>query len=1197
MPFGGMNPFTRWWEVTRREFRAGLRQPVFWILFALLAIFAWTESGDPVHPYTSEIARTGIWPFNTSAVSQALRQGSILMMIAPLSLAMTLGLVVIRDLELRIVEIFNSTRLTPREYVWGKFSAVTGFFLLVWGLYLVLAMGFDHIVQGSGGHDLIGPFALRNYLVPTLLIGMPQVLFYAGASLFIGTWTRRPVVVFLVPVVLILYRFTPWWGLMPQSIVETMALLDPAGVLWVDGTFVLGRTTEYLNTAALVPDAGFLLSRLLWAGLGLAGVTGSAVIYARQVRTGVSGRGLGPARGLTGVPRGPRTNAAEVRPQPEPTLADLRMTTRPLGFWKAAGAIARNEIRDLLVRPGMYLCVPLILWMTTARASVIDTLLTSGISASRQYTDLGLFMCLLLLFYTVESLYRERSRRMHEIVGSAPVRTGAILFGKALGNSVMAAFILVVALIASAGVIVHRQIAGGSPVGFELWPFVAVWGGILLPTFIFWTALVTALFALFRNRYIVYGAGMAVFIYTLRSSIGERFKDWGTNWLGLDVLNWSDMGAFAPHGHPLLLNRLLYLSLVPLLIALSVRWFGRRDFDATGLAGRLSPGPLLRDAARVLPLAVPVIVLASILEIGGRSGYQGPAAEEWEKEYWSRNVATWEGFRMPSVSHVHLDLDIEPAERSVAVDGAYTFRNHRDRAYDRFPLTAGPWEPIDWTLGGEPYEPENRAGLYVFTLGEPLEPGDTVTIGFRHRVEVLGGISRTPQPVGKFVLESGVNIDGFEPVFAPVPGYRPGIGSEHRDPPEYRDDFHEGRTEPVTLWAGPGFTVRTRITIPEEYTGLGVGELVSDESSGGRRTVVWETGHPVAMFNVAAGRYAVREGEGTAIYHHPEHDYNIEEMALALDAARRYYAEWFHPFPWSVLKLSEYPGYVGGAQGFPTNIVISESAGFLDRSEPGSRGPFAIVAHEAAHNWWGALLTPGEGPGGDALLSEGMAEYAAMLLVRQVYGDRERMAFSRLRERDHARSYRPGFTLPPVRTTGGDYNRGPWIMWMLQQEMGRENLLSGLRAFIEEYKAGPDYPVIQDMLAVLRDFAPDTAAFDAFAEQWFFGSVLPEYRLSEVTKVREGDEWVVRGMVENAGTGRMRVQVGAVAGERWSDEGDDADRSVVAEDYRDARTDVVPGAGESAEFVIRAGFEPERVVIDPDVLVLQLRRRDAVFEF
>lgn len=51
------------------------------------------------------------------------------------------------------------------------------------------------------------------------------------------------------------------------------------------------------------------------------------------------------------------------------------------------------------------------------------------------------------------------------------------------------------------------------------------------------------------------------------------------------------------------------------------------------------------------------------------------------------------------------------------------------------------------------------------------------------------------------------------------------------------------------------------------------------------------------------------------------------------------------------------------------------------------------------------------------------------------------------------------------------------------------------------------------------------------------------------------------------------------------------------EDYRDARTHVVLGAGESAEFVIRADFEPERVLIDPDVLVLQLNRDMAVFEF
>ena len=41
--------------------------------------------------------------------------------------------------------------------------------------------------------------------------------------------------------------------------------------------------------------------------------------------------------------------------------------------------------------------------------------------------------------------------------------------------------------------------------------------------------------------------------------------------------------------------------------------------------------------------------------------------------------------------------------------------------------------------------------------------------------------------------------------------------------------------------------------------------------------------------------------QGTAIYHHPEHAYNIDEMIEALDAARRYYSEWFYPLPWKLL--------------------------------------------------------------------------------------------------------------------------------------------------------------------------------------------------------------------------------------------------------------------------------------------------------
>ena len=57
----------------------------------------------------------------------------------------------------------------------------------------------------------------------------------------------------------------------------------------------------------------------------------------------------------------------------------------------------------------------------------------------------------------------------------------------------------------------------------------------------------------------------------------------------------------------------------------------------------------------------------------------------------------------------------------------------------------------------------------------------------------------------------------------------------------------------------------------------------------------------------------------------------IDRMVKTLDAARKYYAEWFHPYPWRDLKLTEFPGLATYAQGFPGNITFSEAIGFLTK--------------------------------------------------------------------------------------------------------------------------------------------------------------------------------------------------------------------------------------------------------------------------
>jgi hypothetical protein len=400
----------------------------------------------------------------------------------------------------------------------------------------------------------------------------------------------------------------------------------------------------------------------------------------------------------------------------------------------------------------------------------------------------------------------------------------------------------------------------------------------------------------------------------------------------------------------------------------------------------------------------------------------------------------------------------------------------------------------------------------------------------------------------EFILPSGVVLTSFTPSFAPVLGYLDSVGIDDDNRYEsrvYPDNYYEGITEPLFGSATP-FTTRVRITAPEEYTLNSVGSLVSESVAGGRRTAVWESDQPMRFFNVVAGRWARRQGKDTAVYYHPEHTYNIDEISEALDAARHYYSEWFYLYPWRELRLSEFPNQATYAQGFATDITFSEGIGFLTKSDPRANTAFIVTAHEAAHQWWGNLVVPGKGPGGN-VLSEGMAHFSTILLCEQVKGPRQRIEFCKRIEESYGETRRKDSEKPLVKTDGsrpGDtpvmYDKGGWVFWMLLRHMGRERALKGLRAFVEKYRLSEDHPVLQDFVATMRPFAPDPEAYDVFVRQWFFEVVVPEYRLSEARLAPDtatGGAWEVTVRVENVGTGRMAVEVAAARGERFDEGG------------------------------------------------------------
>ena len=1133
------------------------------------------------------------------------------------------GLTVIRDDELKVGELLHATRLTPGEYIGGKFTAVVIVFLVVLGLDLGFSMLFNHVIPNGAEPEQFGPFSAWTYLRPGVLFGIPTLVFFGGVSMGVGARWRKPVLVFVFPVAVVmlstfLWTWSPNW--LDGRLNSLISVLDPSGYRWLDQTYIeIDRGADFYNSARVGADAGFRLNRVVSIVIGLLGVLwaqrslATSLRWAPGERSGSARRAAAAALDSARASGGAHPAGSAVAPAMVPA-AEVQvvasapvspMATRPPGFLKTARDVAAAELRDLLKRPSLYLFAPLIAYEAvvimafTLGAFDSPMLPVSGIMAVSMMNTLSLLVCALLLFYMVESMQREHSTGLAPIYFSVSARTDAILAGKTVGNGLVAFVILLASLVGAFAVVLYRRVTWGVVLPFELGPFFLVWVLVLLPTFLVWAAFVLVVFTLTRSRYATYGVGLTVLFFSVFKYITDE-PSWVTNWMAWDTLVWSDMGVLELNRGPLLLSRLMLLGLGAFFVGLAVRFYDRQEFDGVRILQRLHPRPLLRTGLALLPLIALPVLPGIPLFIQVRNGFQGAVTDEKQKSYWRANLATWRDVEMPSIHHVDLDVELDPDRRWFRVAGYYDLLNDDDQSHPTIPVTLGNYDEVEWTIDGREAEADNSSGLWILEPDAPMDPGDTLRLGFSYEGDVPTGYTENGGGTPGFVLPSSIHIGYFVGGTFPAIGYDESIGVDddnEYDSREYPGNWFEGAT-PLSFGGGQPFTTTIRVTGPEAFTYNSIGVMTDERVVDGLRTVVWESDEPVFLFNIIAGKWDVRRGEGTAIYYHAAHGWNIEEMGEALDAARRYYSEWFWPYPWRDLRINQVSRLYGqGAQGFATNTTFSEAA-FQTYSEPQTRLAFLFVGHEIGHQWWGNIVQAGEGPGGD-ILHEGLSHFSTMMLGEQVMGPRDRMEMFQRFEGNYAESRQFDAEVPivePTSTAGPNnplvYDKAGCVFWMLMVHMGRDNMLAGLRAYIDEYHLSPDHPLPPDFLRVMRGFAPDTLAFDEFASQWFTDIVVPEYRLSDITKEElDGGRWRVRGSIRNIGTGTMRVDIAATAGERFGEDG------AMLSEYRDARTDVLLVADDNHDFEIITDFEPDAVIVDPDVEVLQLRRQLAMHSF
>ena len=278
---------------------------------------------------------------------------------------------------------------------------------------------------------------------------------------------------------------------------------------------------------------------------------------------------------------------------------------------------------------------------------------------------------------------------------------------------------------------------------------------------------------------------------------------------------------------------------------------------------------------------------------------------------------------------------------------------------------------------------------------------------------------------------------------------------------------------------------------------------------------------------------------------------NATAVAELTARAIRYYAERLGPFPYSQLALTQMPGRE--SQGWPGLIFLSSYA-FLDQEErarlhmnaAGGLVAQQVPAHEAAHQWWGDLVTWATYR--DQWFSEGLANYCSLMMLQEKNPEGFRLVMEKYRQ-DLADKNKDGNSpkdAGPV-TLGGrllsshfpegyeaiSYGRGTWLFHMLRSMLqdapgnvgkkdpsGRtaeEPFVRALRKVRERYE-GKAISTRELLNVFAEDLPPSLryegkASLDWFLDGWVNGTSLPKLELHGVKFTLKANTTVVSGVI------------------------------------------------------------------------------------
>jgi aminopeptidase N len=331
------------------------------------------------------------------------------------------------------------------------------------------------------------------------------------------------------------------------------------------------------------------------------------------------------------------------------------------------------------------------------------------------------------------------------------------------------------------------------------------------------------------------------------------------------------------------------------------------------------------------------------------------------------------------------------------------------------------------------------------------------------------------------------------------------------------------------------------------------------------------------------------------VYYHPGHEFNVDRMIKGAKDALDYGSQHYSPYQYHELRIVEFPRYAQFAQSFPGTIPFSESMGFIARVDDNSRKdidyPYYVTAHEVAHQWWGHQLVGADSRGG-TLLSETLAEYTALMVMKHTFGPDRMRRFLRYDLDNYlmGRAEERKKELPLAQNENQGYihyRKGSLAMYLLQDLLGEEAVDKVLRQIVERYAyQGRPYPNALVLVDALRAITPADKAY--LIDDLFESIVLYENRADRAIAHRRAD-------------GKYEVVLSATAGKVRADE-TGVEKAAPLKDYIEFGVDDKEGrplvrewrlvAGGTQQVTLVVDKQPARAGIDPDNKLIDRKPSD-----